>query len=54
MGQDNQTGFENKNDPIREKLLKWLPESGEYQTPVNGFFLFRNVRKTVSMNLPSA
>ena len=41
MGQDNQTGFENKNDPIKEKLLKWLPESGEYQTPVNGFFLFR-------------
>ena len=41
MAQDNQTGFENKYGPIREKLLKWLPESGEYQTPVSGFFLFR-------------
>ncbi len=30
-----------KNRMFREKLLKWLPESGEYQTPIAGFSLYR-------------
>lgn len=30
-----------KNASVRKKLIRFLPDSGEYQTPVNGFFLFR-------------
>lgn len=41
MPENNPAGSDTKNTAIKEKLLKFLPEGGEYQTPVNGFFLFR-------------
>ena len=36
-----ENNLDTRNGPIREKLLKFLSESGEYKTPINGFFLFR-------------
>lgn len=41
MPENSQTGLMEKNHMLRKKLLKWLPEPGEYQTPVKGFSLFR-------------
>ena len=41
MPENSQSILQEKNRLIREKLLKWLPEQGEYQTQIAGFSLFR-------------
>ena len=41
MPANSQTSLMEKNHAIREKLLKWVPEPGDYQTPIEGFSLFR-------------
>lgn len=41
MSENIGTGYEIKKRLIREKLMKWLTHSGEYETPIKGFFMFR-------------
>lgn len=41
MPENSQSILQEKNRLIRGKLLKWLPEQGEYQTQIAGFSLFR-------------
>lgn len=41
MPGNDRTSLMEKNRAIREKLLKWAPEPGDYQTSIEGFSLFR-------------
>ena len=41
MPENSQNGLMEKNRILKEKLLKWLQEPGEYQTPVTGLVLYR-------------
>lgn len=41
MSQNDQDRLMEKNRSLKDKLLRWLSEPGEYATPVTGFSLFR-------------
>ena len=42
MPENSRADLAEKNRLLRERLLKWLPEPGEYQTPIQGFSFFRH------------